>query len=127
LAWLLQLSVAVIVALALTNSYSSATTLLKVRLVTLNDRSLNENTNYSASLLLLEVLPVCFTKTLGIFVSFLKFYLFFILCSTDDFVLEQYGTEIITESIPSAISLAGHPHSVHAKMYGAFWRSHCND
>jgi hypothetical protein len=52
---------------------------------------------------------------------------FFILCSTDDFVLEPYETEITTESSPFAISLARHLHSIGAKMYGAFWCSHCNE
>uniref|UniRef100_A0A0D9VP60 Vitamin K epoxide reductase domain-containing protein n=1 Tax=Leersia perrieri TaxID=77586 RepID=A0A0D9VP60_9ORYZ len=72
----LQLSVAIIVALALTNSYSSATTQLN---------------------------------------------------GTDDFVLERYDTEITTESTPFAIALAKHLHSIGAKMYGAFWCSHCNE
>ncbi|XP_071674444.1 thiol-disulfide oxidoreductase LTO1-like, partial [Lolium perenne] len=72
----LQLAVAVIVALSLTNSYSSATTQLK---------------------------------------------------GTDDFVLEPYKIEVTTESTPFAISLAKHLHSIGAKMYGAFWCSHCND
>ena len=48
-------------------------------------------------------------------------------CSTDDFVLEPYETEITTESSPFAISLARHLHSIGAKMYGAFWCSHCNE
>ncbi|CAL4912413.1 unnamed protein product [Urochloa decumbens] len=72
----IQLAVAVIVALALTNSYSSATTQLKGK---------------------------------------------------DDFVLEPYETEITTQSSPFAISLARHLHSIGAKMYGAFWCSHCNE
>jgi hypothetical protein len=53
--------------------------------------------------------------------------LFLISCSTDDFVLEPYETEITTESSPFAISLASHLHSISAKMYGAFWCSHCNE
>ncbi|KAK3150388.1 hypothetical protein QOZ80_3AG0232550 [Eleusine coracana subsp. coracana] len=72
----LQLAAAAIIALALTNSYSSATTQLK---------------------------------------------------GADDFVLEPYETEITTESSPFAISLAKHLHSIGAKMYGAFWCSHCNE
>jgi hypothetical protein len=76
---------------------------------------------------LLEVLLVCFSKTLGIFVNFLKFYFFSVLCSIDDFVLEQYVTEITSESIPFAISFAGHLHSVRTKMYGPFWCSLCNE
>lgn len=72
----IQLAVAVIIALALTNSYSSATTQLK---------------------------------------------------GTDDFVLQPYETEISTESSPFAIALAKHLHSIGAKMYGAFWCSHCNE
>lgn len=51
----------------------------------------------------------------------------FLLCSTDDFVLEPYETEITTESSPFAIALAKHLHSIGAKMYGAFWCSHCNE
>jgi hypothetical protein len=53
--------------------------------------------------------------------------LLFILCSTDDFVLQPYETEISTESSPFAIALAKHLHSIGAKMYGAFWCSHCNE
>ena len=53
--------------------------------------------------------------------------LLFILCSTDDFLLEPYETEITTESSPFAIALARHLHSIGAKMYGAFWCSHCNE
>ncbi|KAL5679120.1 hypothetical protein ACJX0J_005505, partial [Zea mays] len=46
---------------------------------------------------------------------------------TDDFVLQPYETEISTESSPFAIALAKHLHSIGAKMYGAFWCSHCNE
>ncbi|KAF7829017.1 thiol-disulfide oxidoreductase LTO1 [Senna tora] len=39
--------------------------------------------------------------------------------------LPYYGTEITTPSSPFALSLARHLHSIGAKMYGAFWCSHC--
>ncbi|XP_060196019.1 thiol-disulfide oxidoreductase LTO1 [Lycium barbarum] len=39
--------------------------------------------------------------------------------------LEYFTTEIKSESTPFAISLAKHLRSVGAKMYGAFWCSHC--
>lgn len=41
--------------------------------------------------------------------------------------LEYFTTEITTESTPFAISLAKHLRSIGAKMYGAFWCSHCHD
>ncbi|KAK4479967.1 hypothetical protein RD792_013021, partial [Penstemon davidsonii] len=37
------------------------------------------------------------------------------------------ATEITKESSPLAISLARHLHSIGAKLYGAFWCSHCLD
>lgn len=39
--------------------------------------------------------------------------------------LQPFTTEITTQSSPLAISLARHLHSIGAKMYGAFWCSHC--
>ncbi|XP_059640069.1 thiol-disulfide oxidoreductase LTO1 isoform X2 [Cornus florida] len=39
--------------------------------------------------------------------------------------LQPFTTEITTESSPITLSLARHLHSVGAKMYGAFWCSHC--
>ncbi|KAK6237262.1 hypothetical protein QUC31_002731 [Theobroma cacao] len=39
--------------------------------------------------------------------------------------LPYYTTEIRTKSSPFALSLAKHLHSIGAKMYGAFWCSHC--
>ncbi|KAM7524023.1 hypothetical protein LguiA_013925 [Lonicera macranthoides] len=39
--------------------------------------------------------------------------------------LEFFTTEVVTESSPFALSLAKHLHSIGAKMYGAFWCSHC--
>ncbi|XVF59858.1 hypothetical protein PTKIN_Ptkin07bG0309500 [Pterospermum kingtungense] len=39
--------------------------------------------------------------------------------------LPYFTTEITTESSPFAFSLARHLHSIGAKMYGAFWCSHC--
>ncbi|MCD7461577.1 ribosome biosynthesis protein lto1 [Datura stramonium] len=41
--------------------------------------------------------------------------------------LEYFTTEITSESTPFAISLAKHLRSVGAKMYGAFWCSHCQE
>lgn len=42
-----------------------------------------------------------------------------------DITLEPYATEITQQSTPFAISLAKHLHAIGAKMYGAFWCSHC--
>ncbi|XP_077231371.1 thiol-disulfide oxidoreductase LTO1-like [Tasmannia lanceolata] len=39
--------------------------------------------------------------------------------------LQPFQTEITTQSSPLALSLAKHLHSIGAKMYGAFWCSHC--
>ncbi|KAJ6305152.1 hypothetical protein OIU78_020654 [Salix suchowensis] len=41
--------------------------------------------------------------------------------------LEYFTTEITTPSSPFAISLARHLQSIGAKMYGAFWCSHCQE
>ncbi|GMI68238.1 Lumen Thiol Oxidoreductase 1 [Hibiscus trionum] len=41
--------------------------------------------------------------------------------------LPYFTTEITTKSSPFAISLARHLHSIGAKMYGAFWCSHCQE
>lgn len=41
--------------------------------------------------------------------------------------LPYYATEITGESSPFAIALARHLHSIGAKMYGAFWCSHCQE
>ncbi|KAL2934117.1 Thiol-disulfide oxidoreductase LTO1 [Bienertia sinuspersici] len=41
--------------------------------------------------------------------------------------MPYYPTEIISESSPYAISLAKHLKSIGAKMYGAFWCSHCQE
>ncbi|KAF9621750.1 hypothetical protein IFM89_027604 [Coptis chinensis] len=38
-----------------------------------------------------------------------------------------YESQIATESSPLALSLAKHLHSVGAKMYGAFWCTHCQE
>ncbi|CAH2076591.1 unnamed protein product, partial [Thlaspi arvense] len=42
-----------------------------------------------------------------------------------DIELPYYSTEIATSSSPYAIALAKHLNSIGAKMYGAFWCSHC--
>ncbi|CAA7035697.1 unnamed protein product [Microthlaspi erraticum] len=42
-----------------------------------------------------------------------------------DIELPYYSTEITTSSSPDAIALAKHLNSIGAKMYGAFWCSHC--
>ncbi|KDP43714.1 hypothetical protein JCGZ_22341 [Jatropha curcas] len=39
--------------------------------------------------------------------------------------LPYFTSEITTSSSPFAVSLARHLHSIGAKMYGAFWCSHC--
>jgi len=39
--------------------------------------------------------------------------------------LPYFTTEITTTSSPFAVSLAKHLNSIGAKMYGAFWCSHC--
>ncbi|KAG8662849.1 thiol-disulfide oxidoreductase LTO1 isoform X2 [Manihot esculenta] len=39
--------------------------------------------------------------------------------------LPYFTSEITTPSSPFAVSLARHLHSIGAKMYGAFWCSHC--
>ncbi|ONK55977.1 uncharacterized protein A4U43_C10F2880 [Asparagus officinalis] len=45
--------------------------------------------------------------------------------SANEITFEPYETEITTQSTPWAISLAKHLQSIGAKMYGAFWCSHC--
>ncbi|XP_050372570.1 thiol-disulfide oxidoreductase LTO1 [Argentina anserina] len=45
--------------------------------------------------------------------------------SPDDVDLPYFTTEITTPSSPFAISLAKHLNAIGAKMYGAFWCSHC--
>lgn len=42
-----------------------------------------------------------------------------------DIDLEPFETEITTKSSPLAIALAKHLQLIGAKMYGAFWCSHC--
>ncbi|KAK4791824.1 hypothetical protein SAY86_032237 [Trapa natans] len=39
--------------------------------------------------------------------------------------MPYFTTEITTESSPFTVSLSRHLHSIGAKMYGAFWCSHC--
>lgn len=41
--------------------------------------------------------------------------------------IPYFETEIAKESSPLAITLAKHLHSIGAKLYGAFWCSHCHD
>lgn len=45
--------------------------------------------------------------------------------SPADVDLPYVATEITTPSTPFAISLAKHLNAIGAKMYGAFWCSHC--
>ncbi|KAJ3681932.1 hypothetical protein LUZ60_014505 [Juncus effusus] len=49
------------------------------------------------------------------------------LTNAEEMTLERYETEITKESTPYAIALAKHLNSIGAKMYGAFWCSHCNE
>ncbi|KAG0457009.1 hypothetical protein HPP92_022166 [Vanilla planifolia] len=46
---------------------------------------------------------------------------------SSDITLDPYVTEITKQSNPWTIALAKHLHSIGAKMYGAFWCSHCNE
>lgn len=41
--------------------------------------------------------------------------------------IPYFETGITKESSPLAITLAKHLHSIGAKLYGAFWCSHCYD
>lgn len=50
-----------------------------------------------------------------------------VLKSFQDVYLPYYETTIEKESSPFALSLAKHLRSVGAKMYGAFWCSHCQE
>ncbi|XP_077220465.1 thiol-disulfide oxidoreductase LTO1-like isoform X2 [Tasmannia lanceolata] len=45
--------------------------------------------------------------------------------SMADIDLQPFETEITMQSSPLALSLAKHLQSIGAKMYGAFWCSHC--
>lgn len=45
--------------------------------------------------------------------------------SSGDVELQPFTTEIMTESTSLTLALAKHLHSIGAKMYGAFWCSHC--
>ncbi|KAL6959890.1 ribosome biosynthesis protein lto1 [Sarracenia purpurea var. burkii] len=45
--------------------------------------------------------------------------------SSAEIDLQPFTTEITTESSPLTLALASHLHSIGAKMYGAFWCSHC--
>ncbi|OAY76036.1 Thiol-disulfide oxidoreductase LTO1, partial [Ananas comosus] len=49
------------------------------------------------------------------------------LSGSGEITLEPYETVITKESTPFAISLAKHLKTIGAKMYGAFWCSHCNE
>lgn len=49
-------------------------------------------------------------------------YNFYSLVAVD---LLPFESEITNQSTPFSISLANHLHSIGAKMYGAFWCSHC--
>ncbi|THG15118.1 hypothetical protein TEA_005478 [Camellia sinensis var. sinensis] len=47
--------------------------------------------------------------------------------SSAEIDLPLFTTEITTESSPFTLALARHLHSIGAKMYGAFWCSHCQE
>lgn len=53
--------------------------------------------------------------------------IYFVLISSNEITLEPYETAVTKESTPWTLSLAEHLHSIGAKMYGAFWCSHCLD
>ncbi|KAM0031116.1 putative Thioredoxin-like superfamily [Helianthus debilis subsp. tardiflorus] len=55
----------------------------------------------------------------------LKFSLTFFFCSFREKFQPYSSTEIKAPSSPLALKLAAHLCSVGAKMYGAFWCSHC--
>ncbi|KAK6936440.1 Vitamin K epoxide reductase [Dillenia turbinata] len=48
-----------------------------------------------------------------------------VLSSSAEIDIPLYTTEVTTDSSPLALSLARHLRSIGAKMYGAFWCSHC--
>ncbi|KAL5706319.1 hypothetical protein ACHQM5_024506 [Ranunculus cassubicifolius] len=50
-----------------------------------------------------------------------------VLTSFNDVYLPYYETTMEKDSSPFAVSLAKHLRSVGAKMYGAFWCSHCSE
>ncbi|XAR71070.1 hypothetical protein NMG60_11028167 [Bertholletia excelsa] len=47
--------------------------------------------------------------------------------SSPEVDLQPFTVEITTESSPLTLALARHLHSIGAKMYGAFWCSHCQE
>ncbi|XP_073296518.1 thiol-disulfide oxidoreductase LTO1 isoform X1 [Primulina huaijiensis] len=47
--------------------------------------------------------------------------------SLTDMELPYFETKVTKKSSPVALSLARHLHSIGAKLYGAFWCSHCQD
>ena len=53
------------------------------------------------------------------------FILIFSFLNSSEIDLPYFQTEITTESSPLTLALARHLHSAGAKMYGAFWCSHC--
>jgi hypothetical protein len=62
---------------------------------------------------------------LNLFFFFLSFPVTFNINSLAEIDLPYITTEITTTSSPFALSLAKHLNSIGAKMYGAFWCSHC--
>ena len=56
--------------------------------------------------------------------NFLPCYISFV-NSPSEIDLPYFSTEITTPSSPFAIALAKHLSAIGAKMYGAFWCSHC--
>lgn len=50
---------------------------------------------------------------------------FLYLSSLAETEIPFFATEVTTPSSTFAVSLARHLHSIGAKMYGAFWCSHC--
>ncbi|KAG6524341.1 hypothetical protein ZIOFF_014247 [Zingiber officinale] len=95
----LQLAIAGVVVVALTNTYSMADTQQ----------------------------PAFFGYTNTALYALSFFSLCFFFGRLSDITLEPYETEITNQSTPLALSLAKHLRSIGAKMYGAFWCSHCNE
>lgn len=53
------------------------------------------------------------------------FLITYVVNSPSEIDLPYFTTEITTPSSPFAIALAKHLNAIGAKMYGAFWCSHC--
>ncbi|KAG6528160.1 hypothetical protein ZIOFF_010309 [Zingiber officinale] len=112
----LQLAIAGVVVVALTNTYSMADTqqpVIQLRSVALwlAEKMLSQAQNNETRISTIPSVKICISLTMRL----------------SDITLEPYETEITNQSTPLALSLAKHLRSIGAKMYGAFWCSHCNE